>query len=204
MGDALRAKDIQGTSLSRTQGIIYAGMFASLIAVGAFIKVMIPVGPFMVTFSLQFLFSLLAGFFLGARLGFLSVLSYLIVGLAGVPVFAHGGGLAYVAKPTFGFLIGFAAAAFIAGLLTEHAGRIRLPHLIFAAFCGELAYYACGLAYYFLMFNYLLPEAEGIGLRELFSVWFLSTVGPDFCLCILASLITVRLLPTFRRIAAGQ
>ena len=196
--------------MTKVQEIVFAGMFTALMAVGAFIKIMLPIGPFMVTFSLQFLFALLAGFFLGARTGFLSVLSYLVIGLAGVPIFAHGGGPGYLAKPTFGFLIGFAAAAFLAGLILEklQVGQkargqsgLRLSHLIIAAFCGEMAYYLCGLVYYFLMFNYLLPGTAGIGIRELISVWFLSTVIPDFGLCVLASLITVRMLPAFRRIA---
>ena len=45
--------------MSRTKRTVYAGMFAALMAVGAFIKIMLPIGPFMVTFSLQFLFALL-------------------------------------------------------------------------------------------------------------------------------------------------
>lgn len=196
----MRTQNSGTIALGKTQGIVYAGMFAALVAVGAFIKVMLPIGPFMVTFSLQFLFALLAGFFLGARLGFLSVLSYLIIGLAGVPIFAHGGGIGYLARPTFGFLIGFAAAAFVAGKLMEKLDHSKLSHLLFAAFCGEMAYYACGLVYYFIMFNFLLPGTDGIGIRELITVWFLSTVVPDFCLCVMAAVITDKMLPIFRRI----
>ena len=48
-------------TLTKIQRIVYSGMFAALMAVGAFIKIMIPAGPFMVTFSLQFFFALLAG-----------------------------------------------------------------------------------------------------------------------------------------------
>ena len=62
----MRTQNTGTIALGKTQGIVYAGMFAALVAVGAFIKVMLPIGPFMVTFSLQFLFALLAGFFLGA------------------------------------------------------------------------------------------------------------------------------------------
>ena len=94
----------------KTADIVHCGMFASLMAVGAFIKVMIPLGVWQVTFSLQFFFALLAGFLLGSKRGLAAVGCYLLIGLAGVPVFAHGGGLMYLMKPTFGFLIGFAAA----------------------------------------------------------------------------------------------
>ena len=114
--------------------------------------------------------------------------------------FAHGGGIGYLARPTFGFLIGFAAAAFVAGKLMEKLDHSKLSHLLFAAFCGEMAYYACGLVYYFLMFNFPLPGTDGIGIRELITVWFLSTVVPDFCLCVMAAVITDKMLPIFRRI----
>ena len=56
----------------KTKGVIYCGLFTALIAVGAFIKIPIPVVPF----TLQYLFTMLAGLLLGSRLGTLSVLSY--------------------------------------------------------------------------------------------------------------------------------
>ena len=40
-----------------TTDIVYCGLFTALIAVGAFIKIMIPIGVFEVTFSLQFFFA---------------------------------------------------------------------------------------------------------------------------------------------------
>ncbi|MBO6107676.1 MAG: biotin transporter BioY [Stomatobaculum sp.] len=180
---------------STAADLVHCGLFAALIAAGAFIKIMIPLGVYEVTFSLQFLFSLLAGLLLGARSGLMSVLTYLIIGLVGVPVFAHGGGPAYLLRPTFGFLIGFAAAAWIAGKLREIFGRPVFPKLLFACFLGEMAYYACGLIYYYFMFNYVLTNGTTIGLKELFLVWFLSTVVPDFILCVLAAALACRLIP---------
>ena len=175
--------------------LVYCGLSAALIAAGAFIKIMIPLGVYEVTFSLQLLFSLLAGLMFGSRQGLMSVLTYLIIGLVGVPIFAHGGGPAYLMRPTFGFLIGFAAAAWIAGKLREVSGRPAFPKLLFACFLGEMAYYACGLIYYYIMFNYVLTNGRTIGLKELFLVWFLSTVVPDFILCVLAAALACRLIP---------
>ena len=51
-----------------THELVYCAMFVALMAVGAFIKIMLPIGPFAVTFSLQFFFALLAGFILGRSL----------------------------------------------------------------------------------------------------------------------------------------
>ncbi|MBR0397188.1 MAG: biotin transporter BioY [Eubacterium sp.] len=183
-----------------TSDIVFCGLFVALMAVGAFIKIMIPLGVFQVTFSLQFFFALLAGFLLGGRLGFLSVLAYLLLGLCGMPIFAHGGGFAYVMKPTFGFLIGFAAAAFVSGAITKTMKKTTYPRLLFAAFIGEMAYYLCGLVYYFIMFNYVLTNGATIGFRELITVWFLSTVVPDFILCVLAALVAQRMIPVIRNL----
>ena len=89
-----------------TGSLVLCGLFTALMAVGAFIHIMLPVGPFQVTVSLQIFFAILAGLFLGSRHGFLSVLAYLVLGLAGVPIFAHGGGLGYFAETYLRFFAG--------------------------------------------------------------------------------------------------
>ena len=86
-----------------TKSLILCSLFASLIAVGAFIKVPIPVVPF----TLQVLFTTLAGLLLGPRLAAISVGIYLLVGLVGVPVFTQGGGPSYNTPTYFSILIGF-------------------------------------------------------------------------------------------------
>ena len=185
-----------GEAMERRTGarrLVLCGFFAALMAVGAYIKIMIPLGIWQVTFSLQIFFALLSGMLLGSVSGFTRVAVYLIIGLTGVPIFAHGGGLAYVMKPTFGFLLGFAAAAYVSGKALELAGKRDMKMLILAGVLGEAAYYLCGLAYYFIMFNYVLTGGQTIGIIELMSVWFLSTVVPDLILCVLASAVAGRL-----------
>jgi biotin transport system substrate-specific component len=46
-----------------------------------------------------------------------------------------------------------------------------------------------------MMFNFVVSKDIGIGFVELISVWFLSTVVPDFILCVLASAAALRLRP---------
>ncbi|MBS3969060.1 MAG: biotin transporter BioY, partial [Clostridia bacterium] len=77
--------------------ITLVAMFASLTAVGAFIKIPIPYLPI----TLQVFFVFLAGILLGPRLGALSQIVYLTLGLVGLPIFAEGGGLGYVFHPSF-------------------------------------------------------------------------------------------------------
>lgn len=177
--------------------LVLCGMFTALIATGAFIKISIPVQPFPMHFTLQFFFVLLAGFVLGGKLGCVSVCSYLVVGLVGVPVFAAGGGLGYLVRPTFGFLLGFAFAAFVAGKIARKLHAHAFLPLLFSAFCGMMVMYLSGMVYFYMISNYVIsmPVTWGIVIVNC----FLLTVGGDFILCILASLLAVRLLPMLQK-----
>ena len=83
------------------------GLFAALITAGAWVKITLPTQPLPMHFTLQFFFVLLSALLMGAERSLASVGTYLTIGLCGVPVFASGGGPAYLLRPTFGFLIGF-------------------------------------------------------------------------------------------------
>ena len=79
-------------------------------------------GPAGVPFTLQTFAVVLAGLVLGLRRGAAAVALYLVVGFAGVPVFAeHSAGLAVLSGPTGGYLVGFLAAAAVAGALVRPA-----------------------------------------------------------------------------------
>ncbi|QPC82171.1 biotin transporter BioY [Phototrophicus methaneseepsis] len=97
-----------------------------------------------VPFTLQVMVALLAGLVLGAWDGALSILAYLGLIVANLPVDAAGIGAAAFGGPTAGYLIGFVPGAFVAGWLVEHAAeRTWLRWL--AAFAGVAAIYAVGL-----------------------------------------------------------
>ena len=74
--------------MNRTKNLMYCSLFTALIAVGAFIKIPIPVVPF----TLQFLFTTLAGLLVGSKMGAVSVIAYMVLGLVGLPIFSEGGG----------------------------------------------------------------------------------------------------------------
>ena len=99
----------------KVREIALCALFIALVAVGAFIR--IPVGTDV--YTLQFLFTLLAGVLLGARLGAVAVGVYVLMGLVGIPVFASGGGPSYVLQPTFGYLVGFICQAYLTGALVR-------------------------------------------------------------------------------------
>lgn len=168
-------------------------LFTALITVGAYIRVPVPVCPF----TLQFLFTTLAGILLGARRGAASVLLYLALGLLGVPVFTGGGGIGYVLQPTFGYLIGFVLGAALTGFLA-HRKAPTMPRLLLAGFAGLLVVYACGMAYYWAISALYLGTP--IGMRELFLYCFVLAVPGDIALCALSGMLGTRLLPITHRI----
>lgn len=98
--------------------MVFASLFAAMTAVGAYIKIPIPIGP--VPLTLQVLFVLLAGIMLKSKWGTISMLIYVLLGIVGLPVFAGGAsGLGVLFGPTGGYLVGFVAAAFVVGFLAE-------------------------------------------------------------------------------------
>ena len=101
--------------------MVFASLFAAMTAVGAYIKIPIPIGP--VPITLQILFIFLAGAMLKSKWGTISMVVYLLLGFVGIPVFAGGAsGLGVLFGPTGGYLIGFVAAAFVIGFLSDQVG----------------------------------------------------------------------------------
>lgn len=98
--------------------VAVTGVFGALIAVASMLPP-IPVGGFGVPITLQTFAVMLTGIVLGARLGFLAVLLYLVAGLAGLPVFSgFSGGLGVLAGPSAGYLLAFPLAAATVGALS--------------------------------------------------------------------------------------
>ena len=80
----MNLESVRSQKKINTKDMIMCALFTALIAVGAFIKVPVPVVPF----TLQFLFTMLAGLIMGGRLGAVSVGLYAVLGLVGLPIFA--------------------------------------------------------------------------------------------------------------------
>ena len=174
---------------TRIRELILFSLFTALIAVGAFIRVPVPVCPF----TLQLLFTTLAGALLGGKKGAAAVAVYICIGLSGVPVFTEGGGPGYIFQPTFGYLLGFAAGAWATGTIV-HAGKdLSMTRLLAANFTGLLIVYAFGMAYVYVINNFYLGTA--LGIWPIFLYCFLLAVPGDICLCVAAAVLSKRLIP---------
>lgn len=190
-------KRVLGGRRFRTYDMVLCGVFTTLIAVGAFIKIPVPVVPF----TLQFLFTMLAGLLLGGRKGALCVGVYILLGLVGLPVFAEGGGFWYLLKPSFGYLLGFMLAAYVTGSIVERKKKLLTRWVIAVNFLGLLLVYAFGMVYYYVVCNYVIDTPIALG--PLFLYCFVLAVPGDICLCILAAVLTVRVKPVFDRMAGN-
>lgn len=133
---------------------------AALVTAGAAVvallaQVSIPLWPVPITG--QTLGVVVVGAALGARRGAAALITYLLAGLAGLPVFADfTGSLAAVAKPSFGFVIGFIVSAIVAGWFAERAWD-RRPALAFLGFAAASAVpFLFGIPYIALILNVVL------------------------------------------------
>lgn len=131
---------------------------AGAATVGLLAQLTIPMWPVPITG--QTLAVMLVGGALGMRRGAAALTTYLMLGLAGVPWFAgFRGGPAMVFSPTFGFLLGFIAAAALAGWCAERAWD-RSAVLAMAGFCLATAVpFILGVPYMAILLGMTEPSA---------------------------------------------
>ena len=141
---------------TKTSYMALCGLFAALMAICSLIS--IPLGFTPVPVNLATLGVFLAGGLLGKKYGTISIAVYVLLGAVGVPVFAgFRGGLSVLVGPTGGYIIGYIAAAFLVGLLTEllvpkagrSAGREILACII-AMIIGLFACYLLGTLWFMI------------------------------------------------------
>ena len=124
------------------RGMVYASIFGAGTAVGAYILIPLPPVPI----TLQTLFLNLAGALLGGRLGALSQVVYVLLGIIGLPVFAGGkAGMGVLLGPTGGYLIGFIVAAYVVGKLIEIKKKPDFVWTVFSMVAGMIVIYVFGV-----------------------------------------------------------
>lgn len=178
--------------------MVTISLFTALMVVGA--KLTIPT-PFGVALTFQLFFAVFAGLLLGARNGFLSQLIYLLLGLAGMPVFSTGGGISYVFSPTFGYLIGFMLAATLIGFLKERSKKPTFMNLLIIVLIGYLLDYLVGNLYFYFIKNLYLDSP--MELTKIFTM-MLPFMIKDLVLVALASYCSTMILPQLKKIGYIQ
>ncbi len=131
-GSARRVKEVL---------LVLAGIAALTIAA----KIRIPAWPVPVTMQTFAVLTIGAG--LGLRLGLITLLGYIALGAAGFSVFSgESAGLAYLAGPTGGYLVGFVAAAAAMGALARRGWDRSVAGMAGAMLIGTAIIYTFGLA----------------------------------------------------------
>ena len=114
-----------------------------LVAALAQVKIHLPFTP--VPLTGQTFAVLLVGAALGSKRGVTSLMLYTALGSVGLPIFAGGAsGLAYLSGPTFGYLIGFVAAAYTVGMVAERGLERSVQTSIVPFVLGTLVIYIFG------------------------------------------------------------
>lgn len=178
----------------KTRDLTMIAMFASLTAVGAFIKIPLPIVPF----TLQYFFCALGAMILGSKKGALSQSLYVLMGLIGIPIFTQGGGIQYIFNLTFGYLIGFILGAFVIGKITENTKKITNIKILIACILGLIIIYLFGVIHMYIIYNFYLGQV--VGIWKIINIGILAFLPGDLILSLMISIVGVKVIPVLRRL----
>ncbi len=185
-------------NISKTTKLAISAVFVALITVGAFIRIPIPGVPF----TLQIVFTTMAGLMLGGMWGGGAVAIYTLMGLIGIPVFTAGGGIMYVMQPTFGYILGFIFGAMACGFIVKKSKSKSIWIYIAASLVNMAIIYVIGVIYFYLIMTFYL--AESVSSKELIIMFFSINTVPDIFKCLLASFASIKLGKIISKMGAGN
>ena len=157
MNQANVAVNNQKQSKLSVQELCMTGVLTAVIVIMAQISIPMPLG---VPMTMQTFAITLAAVVLGAKLGGLATLIYILLGAIGLPVFAgFAGGFSHFVGPTGGFLISFPIMAFIIGLGIDYRQKFKGAFVTFLVL-GTVVNYVIGV----VMFCALTGSSVAVGL----------------------------------------
>jgi biotin transport system substrate-specific component len=144
--------------------VALAALGACLLIIGARLK--IPLNP--VPITMQSFFGIMIGLVYGMRLGSVTVLLYLMAGMAGLPVFANtpeqGVGVLYMLGPTGGYLVGYLVAAATTGHLAQRGFDRSFTGAAFAMLLGHVVIFVFGVSWLAWSLNLDVAQSWGLGI----------------------------------------
>lgn len=123
-------------------------------------KISVPVMPVPVTLQTFAVAVLAAGF--GWRIGVATVALYLLEGLAGLPVFATGGGIDYIFRPSFGFLIGYLPMAYVIGRAADMGASGKVLALFATMLVADAVVFVLGFAWLLVVVNLIVAGGGAV------------------------------------------
>lgn len=191
--DKVNLRKVDDKMKISTKEMVLVSLFTALTAVGAFLS--IPIGN--VPISLQSLFTMMSGLILGSKLGALSQLIYVLLGLSGVKIFAgFSGGPQTIFSPSFGFLIGFIFAAYIVGKIGNDDGEISFSKMLLASIVGTIVIYASGIPYLHMIMNKVLGKqlSWDVALKTGCTIF----LPGDLLKCFFSTLVATKVVPILK------
>lgn len=169
-----------------TYQLALTGAMTAVICILGPMTLAIPVSP--VPISLANLAICLSVTILGLKLGTLSCILYLLIGLAGLPVFSgFSGGIGKLAGPTGGYLVGYLFLALIGGFFVERFRGKGLEQRMLQGLgllLGMAVLYIFGTAWLAYMAGMGFAEALAAGVLpfipgDLVKLFFTLLIGPE-------------------------
>lgn len=158
-------------SLMKTRMMTMTAVFAVLIAICSWISI-----PTAVPFTLQTFGIFLAVSVLGGKFGSLAVLVYILLGCAGVPVFAgFTGGIGILATNTGGYIVGFLAMALVVWAL-EKPAKNRIWLQLLSMVLGLAVCYAFGTVWFMIVYA---GNSGSVGLMTVLGWCVIPFIIPD-------------------------
>ena len=187
--DAQKAREFHEKRRKYIVGIASAGVFIALTIISA--QISISITP-TVAFTLQFLVTNICCLLLGKKWGTLTVFLYILLGLFGLPIFsAGGGGIAYVLKPSFGFLIGMMLGGLVGSWFREKTGKNSFVIYLFASLIDMVIMHALGVAYGAgILYGYMRASTA---IWDFLMMMLIPFIPIDIVKCVIGALICPKL-----------
>ena len=171
----------------KIKDIVLIALFSAIIVVCSFITI-----PAVVPFTLQTFAVFLCLNILGAKKGIISILIYILLGVAGLPVFSgFNGGIGALLNVTGGYIIGFIFSALIFWVITSVFNKKpRKIIKIIASFVALIGCYIFGTLWYVLLY---IKNGDTISFISALTICVLPFIIPDVLKIILSVAISERI-----------
>lgn len=176
---------IKDTDSNKTRDIVYMSVFTAMISICSWISI-----PASIPFTLQTMGVFTTVGLLGGKRGTLTVLTYILLGAIGIPVFAgFTGGVSVLLGTTGGYIIGFLLSALLMWGIETIMGRNQIV-LAFSMIAGLIVCYVFGTAWFMLIYT---QHSGVIGLSTVLGLCVIPFIIPDLIKIGVALFLTNRL-----------
>lgn len=176
---------IKDTDSNKTRDIVYMSVFTAMISICSWISI-----PASIPFTLQTMGVFTTVGLLGGKRGTLTILTYILLGAIGIPVFAGlTGGVSVLLGTTGGYIIGFLLSALLMWGIETIMGRNQIV-LAFSMIAGLIVCYVFGTAWFMLIYT---QHSGVIGLSTVLGLCVIPFIIPDLIKIGVALFLTNRL-----------